>query len=161
MQILAVVLHMQPTQPSHLTSVLGRLSSRRVREPEDKEPLAPGTVYVASPNYHMLVERTGTIALSVDELVKLSRPSIDVLFESAAAAFGRRAIGVLLSGANADGAEGLRCIAAAGGSALVQRPESAAYPVMPQAGLRALPTANTYDASEMALAIRKLGEMAT
>lgn len=150
---IGVVVHMLPTQPSHMPSLLGRQGMRRVCEPEDKQPLEPSTIYVAPPNYHMLIERSRSIALSVDEAVNFSRPSIDVLFESAAAAFGQHTIGILLSGSNNDGAAGLKRIAEAGGIALVQKPESAAYAVMPQAALHALPTAGAYDASEMAAAV--------
>lgn len=156
---IAIVVHMLPTQPSHLPSLLGRQSMRRVSEPEDKEPLEPSTIYVAPPNYHMLVERGHTIALSVDEPVNFSRPSIDVLFESAADAYGKRTIGVLLSGSNADGAAGLKRIADAGGIALVQKPESAVYAAMPQAALDSLPTANAYEPSEIVNAISKLREI--
>lgn len=156
---IAIVIHMLPTQPSHLVALLGRQSARRVVEPEDKEPLEPSTIYVAPPNYHMLIERTHAIALSVDDPVNYSRPSIDVLFESAADAYGKDTIGVLLSGSNADGAAGLKRIADAGGIAFVQKPESAAYAVMPQAALQSLPTAGAYDPSEMATAISKLREM--
>lgn len=154
-----IVVHMLPTQPSQLSNVLARQVSRTVREAEDKVPLERNTIYVAPPNYHMLIERNRTIALSVDEHVNFSRPSIDALFESAAIAFGRATIGALLSGSNADGAEGLRRIAAAGGLALVQRPSSAEYPVMPEAALRSLPTASVCDPSEMAVAISQLREM--
>jgi two-component system chemotaxis response regulator CheB len=150
---IGVVVHMLPTQPSHLTSILARQGVRRVCEPEDKQPLEPNTIYVAPPNYHMLIERSRTIALSVDEPVNYSRPSIDVLFETAADAFGKRTIGILLSGSNADGAAGLKRIADAGGIALVQKPESAAYAVMPQAALHSLPTAGIYDPAEMAAAV--------
>ncbi|HWO17431.1 MAG TPA: chemotaxis protein CheB [Kofleriaceae bacterium] len=133
---IAIVLHQKPTQPSLVPQLLARACSRAVREPEDKEPLARGTVYVAPPNYHMLIERGGTIALSVDEPVHFSRPSIDVLFESAADALGRGVVGLVLSGSNPDGAEGLHRIAAAGGVALVQAPATAAHAVMPEAAAR-------------------------
>jgi two-component system chemotaxis response regulator CheB len=140
---IAVVLHLTPTHPSLVPPLLARTSVRRVREPEDKEPLQPHTIYVAAPNYHMLVERHGTIALSVDDPVNFSRPSVDVLFESAAHAFGARVVGLVLSGANADGAAGLRRIAEAGGIALVQSPASAAYPAMPAAAAQLVPAART------------------
>ena len=156
---IAVVIHMLPTQPSLLVGLLGRQGTRRVCEPEDKEPLEPNTIYVAPPNYHMLIERSHSIALSVDEPVMFSRPSIDVLFESAADAYGKRTIGVLLSGSNADGAAGLKRIADTGGIALVQEPRSAAYAVMPQAALHSLPNARVYEPSEMASAISRLKEM--
>jgi two-component system chemotaxis response regulator CheB len=133
---IAVVLHLRPTLPSMVPGLLARAVGRTVREPEDKEPLVPGTVYVAPPNYHMLIERGGTIALSVDEPVHFSRPSLDVLFESAADAFGPGVVGLVLSGSNPDGAEGLHRIAAAGGVALVQRAASAAHAAMPEAAAR-------------------------
>lgn len=152
---IGVVVHMLPNQPSHLTTILARQGVRRVTEPEDKQALEASTIYIAPPNYHMLIERTRSIALSVDEPVNFSRPSIDVLFESAADAFGDRTIGILLSGFNADGAAGLKHIADAGGIALVQKPESAAYAVMPQAALHVLPTARAHDASELAAAVIK------
>jgi two-component system chemotaxis response regulator CheB len=138
---IAVVVHLTPTQPSLVPALLAGVSSRKVREPEDKEPLAPNTIFVAPPNYHMLVERNRTIALSVDAPIHFSRPSIDVLFESAAHAFGDGVIGVLLSGANHDGAAGLRRIADAGGIAVVQSISSAAYPAMPATAAERVPSA--------------------
>jgi two-component system chemotaxis response regulator CheB len=152
---IGVVVHMLPNQPSHLTTILARQGVRRVSEPEDKQPLEDSTIYVAPPNYHLLIERTRSVALSVDEPVNFSRPSIDVLFASAADAFGKHTIGILLSGSNADGAEGLKHIVEAGGIALVQKPESAAYAVMPQAALHLLPNAGAYEASELAAAVIK------
>jgi two-component system, chemotaxis family, protein-glutamate methylesterase/glutaminase len=138
----AVVLHMGARQPSQVPYLLGRVTTRPVREPDDKEPLVPGTVYIAPPNYHMLIERSGSIALSVDEPVNFSRPSIDVLFESAAEAYGAGVVGLVLSGANHDGAQGLRRIAEAGGVALVQAPASAEHAVMPAAALECVPRAH-------------------
>jgi two-component system chemotaxis response regulator CheB len=129
----AIVLHLAPRHPSLLPGLLARATSRAIHEPEDKEPLCRGEVYVAPPNYHMLVERRRTIALSVDDPVHFSRPSIDVLFESAADAFGDCVAGVVLSGTNADGAAGLARIARAGGVALVQAAASAEHPFMPSA----------------------------
>jgi two-component system chemotaxis response regulator CheB len=127
---IAVALHQAPGHPSMLAQILARESGLRAREPDDKEPLAVGTIYVAPPDYHMLIERDFTIALSIDAPVRYSRPSIDMLFESAAA-LGVECTGVLLSGANDDGARGLCAIATAGGTAVVQDPETAAYPLMP------------------------------
>jgi two-component system chemotaxis response regulator CheB len=100
-----------------------------VREPEDKEPIVRGTVYVAPPDYHLLVERAedgrATCALSTEAPVGYSRPSIDVLFESAADVFGERLIGIVLTGANHDGTRGLARIKELGGYTLVQDPASA------------------------------------
>jgi two-component system chemotaxis response regulator CheB len=132
---IAIVVHLPPTRPSHLAQVLGTRTSLPVREAEDKEPLAPGVVYVAPPNYHLLIERGGTFALSDDELLNFSRPSIDVLFESAAEAYGERLAAVVLSGANADGAGGLAAVKRAGGLTLVQAPDEAEVHVMPDAAI--------------------------
>jgi two-component system chemotaxis response regulator CheB len=134
----ALVLHMLPGRPSGLSGVLGPLTPLRVKEAEDKEPLAPGTLYLASPNYHLLVERERCFSLSMDEPVLFSRPSIDVLFDSAADAYGPALCGVLLSGANEDGAAGLKHIHDAGGTTVVQAPDSAGSRQMPAAALAAL-----------------------
>jgi two-component system, chemotaxis family, protein-glutamate methylesterase/glutaminase len=132
----AIVLHMLPGRPSGLADVLGRSCVLPVREADDKQSLEPGTVYVAPPNYHLLVERQRYFSLSVDEPVLFSRPSIDVLFESFADAYGPALVGVLLSGANEDGAAGLARIQAAGGTAVVQSPDSAVARSMPEAAIR-------------------------
>lgn len=133
---IVLVLHLPPEKPSYLVSVLEMHSSLAIKEAEDKEPIRPGTLYVAPPNYHVLLERDGTLALSVDQLVHFSRPSIDVLFESAADAYGPRVLGVLLTGANEDGAQGLARIRQAGGDTIVQSPESALVRTMPEAALK-------------------------
>lgn len=147
---IAIVIHMRPSQPSLVPRLIARETVRPVREAEDKEPLVPHTIYIAPPNYHVLIERSGSIALSVDPPVHFSRPSIDVLFESAADAFGARVVGLLLSGANADGAAGLRRIAESGGVALVQSLATAAYPAMPAAGASLVPAARALAPSEVA-----------
>jgi two-component system chemotaxis response regulator CheB len=124
-----------------------------VREAEDKEVAQAGTVYVAPADYHLLVDRAGTLSLSADAPVNHSRPSIDVLLESAAWAFGSKLLGVVLSGANSDGAEGLREIHAARGVCWVQSPDDAAASFMPRAALQAVPDARILTAREMADAI--------
>jgi two-component system chemotaxis response regulator CheB len=135
---LVVVLHLGQVQRNLVPEILRNVTSRPVVEADDKQPLRAGHIYVAPPNYHLLVERTRTLALSVDEPVNFSRPSIDVLFESAADAYGARCIGVLLSGANEDGSKGLECITDAGGHAFVQAPVTASQPTMPAAAARRL-----------------------
>ena len=107
-----------------------------VLEPSDKEAIRPEHVYLAPPDYHLLVE-PGFFALSVDERVQHARPSIDVLFESAADAYGERAIGIVLTGANEDGAAGLARIKRSGGVAIVQDPGTAERRTMPDAALAA------------------------
>jgi two-component system chemotaxis response regulator CheB len=130
-----VVLHLGPQRPSLLTDLFAAHCALAVKEAEDKEPLAPGTIYFAPPDHHLLIERTLCLALSGDEPVHHSRPSIDVLFESAAEALGARVAAVLLTGANADGAAGLAMVAAGGGTAVVQDPGTALAAEMPRAGL--------------------------
>ena len=123
-----------------LEAILQRGRGRPVIEVDDKDAIAPGRVYLAPPDYHLLVE-PGSFALSVDERVRHARPSIDVLFESAADAYGERVIGVVLTGANADGAAGLARIAERAGAAIVQDPETAEAREMPAAALGAVPAA--------------------
>jgi two-component system chemotaxis response regulator CheB len=137
---IVIVLHLAPTPPSLVPALLERATALRVIEVEDKQPLLPGTIHVAPANYHVLFERDATLALSVDEAVNFSRPSIDVSFESVARAFGPGAIGILLSGANDDGAVGLWHIAEAGGLAVVQDPATARQPIMPRAAIHLLRT---------------------
>ena len=115
-------------------SVMQTLVALPVREAEDEELVAPG-VYLAPPDYHLLLEPGGRLALSTDEPVSFSRPSIDVLFESAADAYGPGVLGVLLTGANHDGARGLVRIRAAGGFSIVQDPTTAESPEMPTAAI--------------------------
>lgn len=138
---IAVVVHLPPDRDSMLVEVLRHSCHMRVREAEDKERLQDGCVYIAPPNYHLLLETDGTISLSNDEAVQFSRPSIDVLFESAAYAYEDRLTGVILTGANDDGAKGLAAIAANGGHALVQNPKEAQAQAMPLAALKACPEA--------------------
>jgi two-component system chemotaxis response regulator CheB len=106
-----------------------------VREAYDKARVAEGGIWFAPADYHLLVEADGTLALSVDEPVNYSRPSIDVLFESAAVAYGPGLLAVVLTGASADGAAGAECVRRAGGTVIVQAPESAEIPLMPQAAI--------------------------
>ena len=130
-----VVIHVPADRPSLLASVLGQRCRRPVREALDKERVEPGVIYVAPPDYHLLVETAGALALSRDEPVAFSRPSIDVMFESAAEAYGARLLGIVLSGANADGAAGLAAIRKAGGRAWVQDPADAMAATMPAAAI--------------------------
>ncbi|MCP3750648.1 chemotaxis protein CheB [Pseudomonas sp. SBB6] len=129
------VLHLPDDRHSHLAEVLGRRLKRPVHEARDKEDIAPGTLYVAGPGYHLSVERDHSLSLSQEERVHFSRPSIDVLFESAADAYGPGLFGVLLTGANEDGAHGLARIKQQGGRTVVQDPAQAQASTMPRAAL--------------------------
>jgi two-component system, chemotaxis family, protein-glutamate methylesterase/glutaminase len=118
-----------------LAPLLARHARLPVREARERWPVEPGTVHLAPAGYHLLIERDRHFALSVDAPVHFSRPSIDALFESAADAYGARLVGVMLSGASADGACGLAGIRRRGGLAIVQDPAEAPAPAMPQAAL--------------------------
>ena len=131
-----IVMHIPRERPSLLPEVFGVRCALPVKEAEDKEPVQPGRVYFAPPDYHLLLDRGPALALSSDEPVHFSRPSIDVLFESAADIYGERLLGLILTGANQDGAAGLAAIGRAGGRTVVQDPDSAAVAYLPQAALR-------------------------
>lgn len=131
-----IVMHIPRERPSLLKDVFGARCALPVREADDKEPVQPGTVYFAPPDYHLLVDRGPVLALSSDEPVHFSRPSIDVLFDSAADIYGERLLGLILTGANQDGAEGLAAVGRAGGRTVVQEPGGAAVPFLPEAALR-------------------------
>lgn len=125
-----IVLHLPRDRPSMLAEVFSRKCPLDVREAQDKEPVIAGTVYFAPANYHLLLDHGPQLALSVDDLVHHSRPSIDVLFESAAEVYGNRLLGIILTGANEDGAQGLAAVHDAGGLTVVQTPETAQSPQM-------------------------------
>jgi len=131
-----VVAQHRAEEDSPLAELLAARSALPVREAEDKDELVPGRVYLAPPGYHVLVQ-PGRLALSVDEPVQYARPSLDVLLESAADAYGADCVGVVLTGASGDGAAGLARIEAAGGAAVVQDPGTAERAEMPAAALAA------------------------
>jgi two-component system, chemotaxis family, protein-glutamate methylesterase/glutaminase len=136
---IVVVQHRSKDSERLLVQLLQDATDLRVCEIEDKDPLTPGTVHVAPANYHVLIE-DDHLSLTIEEPVRYSRPSIDVMFSSAADTYAAAAIGVVLTGANEDGARGLAQIANRGGIALVQDPKTAEIPIMPAAALRAVPT---------------------
>jgi len=126
-----IVVHVRSDAPSLLPGLFSARCKLPVVEPDDKDDIAGGTIYVAPPGYHMLVEPDRSISLSVDPPVRFSRPSVDVLFESAALCFADTLLGVVLSGANDDGARGLVVIQRAGGRCWVQDPHTAVSDAMP------------------------------
>ncbi|MBP6118732.1 MAG: chemotaxis protein CheB [Giesbergeria sp.] len=134
-----VALHVQRDRPSLLTQVFGPRCALPVHEAQDNEPLEPGTIVFAPPDYHLLLDTGPRLSLSLDAPLHFSRPAIDFLFESAADLLGQRLIGILLSGANADGAQGLAAIDQAQGLCIVQTPDSASSPTMPRAALSLIP----------------------
>jgi two-component system, chemotaxis family, protein-glutamate methylesterase/glutaminase len=134
-----VVLHLPRDRPSLLSEIFARKCALPVREAEDKESVAAGTVYFAPSNYHLLLDRGPQMALSTDDLVHFSRPSIDVLFESAADVYGNRLLGIILTGANEDGAAGLAAVHDGGGITVVQTPTTARSPQMAISALKMRP----------------------
>lgn len=131
---IVVVQHLDPRRKSQMAALLSRKTKKAVKEAEDGEPIARGTVYIGPPDEHLLVSR-GRIQLAHSRLVQFSRPSIDMMFGSVAATYGQQVIGVILSGSNRDGADGIAAIKAAGGVTIAQDPASAEYRIMPQAAI--------------------------
>jgi two-component system chemotaxis response regulator CheB len=125
-----VVQHLDPHHKSLLAGLLARRTPLRVKEAVDREPIVPGTVYIAPPDNHLLVA-AGHVSLTSSELVHFTRPSVDLLLESVAAAYKSRAIGVILTGSGGDGATGIRAIKEQGGTTMVQDPETADHASMP------------------------------
>jgi two-component system, chemotaxis family, protein-glutamate methylesterase/glutaminase len=152
-----VVVQHRAKESDALALVLQSSSRLRICEIEDKMSADPGKVYIAPPDYHVLMDR-GHLALSVDEPVTYSRPSIDVLFESVADECGAAAIGVILTGANRDGAHGLRRIKDAGGYVIVQDPNTAEVPYMPRAALEQVPDAQVLTLSAIGPQLRRLAK---
>ncbi|MBL8772129.1 MAG: chemotaxis protein CheB [Phenylobacterium sp.] len=136
-----IVVHVPPDRENALVPLFQNKCRVGVKEAEDKEVAQPGVAYFAPSDYHLLVEADGSLSLSADELVNLSRPAIDVLFDSVADAFGSAATAIVLTGANHDGAAGLSAVVAAGGHAVVEDPAEAYVAAMPEAALRACPGA--------------------
>ncbi len=132
---IVIAQHISSDTGFSFANVLNEKIAAEVKEAEDKQEFHSGVVYVAPANYHLLINADSTFSLSVEEKVNYSRPSIDVLFESVAMAYGRAAIGVILTGANSDGAQGLKKIRSFGGLAVIQDPETAYCSVMPQAAV--------------------------
>lgn len=130
-----VVQHRAKDERSLLEEVLQQKCLIRIKQADEKEEIKPGIVYIAPPNYHLLIENNGTFSLSYDVPVNYSRPSIDVLFETAADVFKERLLGIILTGANKDGAAGIKKIRTLGGVTIAQDPETADYREMPQAAI--------------------------
>jgi len=152
-----VVVHVPPDRSNVLLPLFQSKCRMRVKEAEDKEPMDGGVIYFAPSDYHMLVEADGALALSNDEPVNYSRPSIDVLFESAADAYGPALVGVILTGANNDGAAGLKAVTDAGGVAIVEDPAQAYASAMPDAALDAAATAKVMNLDAIASYLSSLG----
>jgi two-component system, chemotaxis family, protein-glutamate methylesterase/glutaminase len=145
---IVLVQHRSKHSDDLLASLLQSVTQLRVVDVEDKEPLAPASVYIAPANYHLMVER-GYLSLTTDPLVRFSRPSIDVTFASAADSYRSAAIGVVLTGANDDGRRGLRRIVDNGGKGIVQDPATAESKAMPASAAQAVPEAEVIPLEEI------------
>ena len=156
---LIIVVHRKNIADSNLASLLSVKTRIPVKEVDDKDILQPGHAYLAPADYHLLLEQNGTFSLDDSEKVNFSRPSIDVTFESAADVYGSALVGILVSGANADGTEGLRTIQQAGGIIVVQHPDSAQIAIMPQQALAALSVDYIFDVPALATFINNLNKL--
>lgn len=132
---ICIVQHVGRSEENYLVSHFKECCSLNVVEAGDKQEIVAGTIYFAPSDYHLLVAADRTFALSVDEKVNFSRPAIDVLFQTASEAYCDELVGVVLTGANSDGAEGLRVVCGNGGLGIVQSPQTASVDVMPLAAL--------------------------
>jgi len=130
-----IVLHQLKEKSDLLKDILSAKTKIKTKEPVDKELIKKNIIYIAPANYHLMIEKDKTFSYSIEEPINFSRPSIDVLFETAANVFKEKVVGILLSGANSDGSEGLQKIKNNGGLTIVQDPRSAEYPYMPNAAI--------------------------
>lgn len=151
-----VVLHRPAQGPNALVTVLSRKCRSRVKEAEDKEAVEAGVIYIAPADYHLLVEPDHTLSLSRDEALHYSRPSIDMLFESAALAYWNRVLAILLTGANSDGADGMKQIQECNGLTWIQDPADAVSSTMPEAALRLITPDRVMPLTEMANCLNQL-----
>lgn len=152
-----VVVHQPADKINPMANLFQSKCGIAVKEAEDKEPIAGGTVYFAPADYHLLVEPSRVLSLSNEELVNFSRPAIDVLFESAADVYGPALLGIVLTGANQDGAKGLARVCANEGAAIVQSPATAEARMMPEAAMAACPSARVLSLEQIAETICGLG----
>ena len=151
-----IVLHRKSGNESMLTELLQGKTLLPVREIEEKTFLKDGTVYVAPSNYHVLIEVDKSFSLDYSEKVNYSRPSIDVTFQSAAEVYQDQVVCVLLSGSNSDGTEGLKRVNSVGGTAVVQNPDTAIMPYMPEMAITSLEKSLVLDGNKIALYVNNL-----
>lgn len=151
-----VVLHRQKSSDSVLTNIFASKTTLTVKEAEEKDIIAPGCIYIAPADYHLLIEKDYTLSLDFSEKVNFSRPSIDVTFQTAAEAYQSELAGLLLSGASGDGTEGLRAVKEYGGTVWVQNPLTAQVAYMPEQAIARVEVDRIIDADELAHYINTL-----
>ena len=133
-----IVQHISAHSDNEWINILNDKSNLTIKEADEKEKIEIGNVYIAPANYHLLIENDKTFSLTIDEYVNFARPSIDVLFESAAESYKHKLIGIVLTGSNNDGAKGIKRIKEYGGLAIIQDPETAESPTMPASAIAAI-----------------------
>ncbi|SFH79549.1 chemotaxis protein CheB [Halpernia frigidisoli] len=151
-----IVLHRKSGKDSILIDLFAAKTELNVKEIEEKEKIVNGSIYIAPPNYHILIEMDKTFSLDASEKVNYSRPSIDISFESAAEVFGNNLVGLLLSGANSDGSDGLKKIKKCGGKTVIQDPKNSVVSYMPEYALEHVKIDEVLNPEEMADFINKL-----
>lgn len=156
---LIIVQHISADSENYLIQILNDIRVLQVKEADEKEQPMPGMAYLAPPNYHLLLEPDHTFTLTIDERVNYARPSIDVLFETAAEAYKDKLIGIILTGANNDGSRGLKRIKELGGLTIVQDPETAEVESMPRAAIQATVTDHILPLEEIAAFLNSLNEL--
>jgi two-component system, chemotaxis family, protein-glutamate methylesterase/glutaminase len=156
-----IVVHIPRERPSLLTDIFRKKCAMRVEEGVDKADIKSGHIYFAPPDYHMLVDAGPQIALSVDDVIQFSRPSIDVLFESGADVYGKKLLGILLTGGNEDGASGLAYIARCGGMTVLQDPAEAAASAMPEGALKVMTPTHVLRLDEIAALLMTIASRTT
>jgi two-component system chemotaxis response regulator CheB len=153
-----IVQHISPDAENYLIQILHDLRKLKVKEADEKERPVPGVAYLAPPNYHLLLEADRTFTLTIDERVNYARPSIDVLFETAAEAYKDTLIGIILTGANNDGSQGLKKIKDFGGLTIVQDPETAEVESMPRTAIQTAVVDHIIPLNEIASFLNSLNE---
>ena len=156
-----IVVHILRERPSLLPEIFRNKCAMHIEEAIDKADIKRGCIYFAPPDYHMLVDHGPQIVLSVDDVVQFSRPSIDVLFESAADVYGKNLLGILLTGGNEDGASGLAYIAQCGGTTVLQDPVEAAASTMPEGALKLMTPTHVMRLDEIAGLLTTIGNTTT
>lgn len=137
-QAIIVVQHVNARSNNQWIKLLNDISPLTIKEADEREKIEPGNVYIAPANYHLMIEKDRTFSLTIDEQVNFARPSIDVLFESAADAYKDRLIGIVLTGSNSDGTNGIIRIKESGGLVIIQDPDTAESPTMPASAIAAI-----------------------
>jgi len=153
---IVIVQHISPHSSMFIVDYLKEQCSIEIKEADEKVKIRDGCAYIAPPNYHLLIEKDGSLSLTVGEKVCYARPSIDVLFETAADAYGEKLIGIILTGANSDGSKGLARIKEKGGLAIVQDPREAEADIMPQAAIAATTVDYILELNRIGILLRKI-----